>query len=157
MKDHSIELQFYKPEYLKALQAYQLPEEQEQYTALPIQRLDSSDGKHPIVITANSKPAGFFVLHENAYIHEYTTNPHAFMLTALSIDYAQQGQGYAAIGLGLLKSFVSQHFPACNEIALAVNHKNIPAQRLYMKVGFIDTGRRHKGFIGEQFILRLSL
>lgn len=157
MDTYSISLQFYKPEYLEALQSYQLPEEQELYTALPIHRLDSTEGQYPIIITADNKPVGFFVLHENAYIHEYTANPHAFMLTAFSIDYAQQGQGYAATGLQLLKSFVPQHFPACNEIVLAVNHKNIPAQRLYMKAGFIDTGRRHKGIIGEQYILRLSL
>lgn len=153
----SIELQFYKLEYIEALQSYQLPEEQEQYTALPIHRLDTSGDQHPIVITADNKPVGFFVLHEHAHIHEYTTNPHALLLTAFSIDYPEQGQGYAAVGLELLKRFVPQHFPGCNEIVLAVNHKNIPAQKLYMKVGFVDTGRRHQGVIGEQYILRLSL
>lgn len=153
----SIELQFYKPEYLEALQSYQLPEDQEQYTALPIHRLDKSEDQHPIVIAADNKPVGFFVLHEHAHIHEYTTNPHALMLTAFSIDHAKQGQGYATTGLELLKRFVPQHFPGFNEIVLAVNHKNISAQKLYMKVGFVDTGQRHIGMIGEQFILRLSL
>lgn len=57
----------------------------------------------------------------------------------------------------LLRDFVKSEFPSCDEIVLAVNHKNFPAQKLYAKVGFKDTGRRKIGPIGEQFILSLGL
>jgi hypothetical protein len=57
----------------------------------------------------------------------------------------------------LLGEFVKSEYPTCNEIVLAVNHKNIPAQKLYSKVGYKDTGRRKMGPIGEQFIMNLLL
>ena len=79
------------------------------------------------------------------------------LLTALSVNYAKQGKGYAKQAMLLLSDFVKSEFPDCDEIVLAVNHKNIPAQRLYSRVGFTDTGRRKNGPIGEQFILNLLL
>ncbi|SYX86178.1 GNAT family N-acetyltransferase [Paenibacillus alvei] len=157
MKQVTVELQFYKPAYMEALHSYQLPAEQKQFAAMPNQRLDTSDGQHPIVITAGNQPVGFFVLNKNARVQEYSENPQALLLTSFSIDYAKQGQGYASTGLELLKSFIPEHFPDCNEIVLAVNHKNIPAQRLYIKAGFTDTGQRCEGNIGEQYIFSLSL
>ena len=48
-------------------------------------------------------------------------------------------------------------FPTCNEVVLAVNHKNVPAQRLYERVGFQDTGRRRMGPIGEQWVMNITL
>ncbi len=78
------------------------------------------------------------------------------LLTSLSVNHAHQGKGYAKQGMLLLKSFVKAEFPTCNEIVLAVNHKNVPAQKLYKKVGFKDTGKRKMGPIGEQLILSLS-
>lgn len=157
MKQVTVELQFYKPAYMEALHSYQLPAEQKQFAAMPNQRLDISDGQHPIVITAGNQLVGFFVLNKNASVQEYSENPQALLLTSFSIDYAKQGQGYASTGLELLKSFIPEHFPDCNEIVLAVNHKNIPAQRLYIKAGFKDTGQRCEGAIGEQYIFSLSL
>jgi ribosomal protein S18 acetylase RimI-like enzyme len=57
----------------------------------------------------------------------------------------------------LLSDFVKSEFPNCDEIVLVVNHKNIPAKRLYSRVGFEDTGKRKTGPIGEQFVMNLSL
>lgn len=56
-----------------------------------------------------------------------------------------------------MPAFVHQEFPESDEIVLAVNHKNIPAQKLYKKVGFEDTGRRKVGEMGEQFIYNLEV
>lgn len=57
----------------------------------------------------------------------------------------------------LLKDFIQDVFPECDEIILAVNHKNIPAQKLYHNVGFADTGKRKEGPKGEQFIMALQV
>ncbi|MBU5465916.1 hypothetical protein KQI49_03625 [Virgibacillus sp. MSJ-26] len=54
--------------------------------------------------------------------------------------------------MNLIKQFVNQEYPEYDEIILAVNHKNVPAQNLYKRVGFSDTGKRKIGKIGEQFI-----
>jgi RimJ/RimL family protein N-acetyltransferase len=152
-----VELQLYTSEYLEFLKAFKLPKEQEQYTALPIEMLEKTHERHPIVIISKNVPVGFFVLHSSARVKEYTDNHHAMLLTALSINHIQQGNGYAKKGMELLKSFVNQEFPGCNEIVLAVNKRNIPAQKLYEKVCYKDTGRRKMGEIGEQLILSLSV
>jgi ribosomal protein S18 acetylase RimI-like enzyme len=41
-------------------------------------------------------------------------------------------------------------------VVLVVNHKNIPAQHLYLNVGFVDTGVRKIGRIGEQIVMSLQ-
>ncbi|CAH0347069.1 GNAT family N-acetyltransferase [Bacillus sp. CECT 9360] len=156
---NEVELHVYKSEYSELLKTFKLPEDQEQFTALPltIEMLEITHVRHPIVILSENVPVGFFVLHSSARVKEYTDNPNAMLLTALSINHTQQGKGYAKKGMELLKSFVNQEFPECNEIVLAVNKRNIPAQKLYERVGYEDTGRRKVGKIGEQLILSLSV
>ncbi len=150
----TVELKQYKPEFLKVLKRFKLPDEKAQYTAFPTDILENLiDGQYPIVIFNNNEPVGFFVLQSTDKVKEFTDNPNALLLTALSINHSKQGKGFAKKGMKLLKSFVNQEFPKYNEIVLAVNHKNIPAQKLYGKVGFSDTSRRKMGRLGEQLIL----
>ncbi|HEU5141230.1 MAG TPA: GNAT family N-acetyltransferase [Bacillales bacterium] len=151
--NQTVELRQYKPEHLKILREFKLPEAMAQYTAFPAVVLENlTDGQFPIVILSNNEPVGFFVLHSTDRVQEYTDNLKAMLLTALSINHSEQGKGFAKKGMNILKSFVNQEFPEYNEIVLAVNHQNIPAQNLYGRVGFSDTGRRKIGRIGEQFI-----
>jgi RimJ/RimL family protein N-acetyltransferase len=157
MKTLEVELQFYTPEYIEFLKEFKLPEEQERFTALPIGMLEITHERYPIVILSEEIPVGFFVLHSSSRVIEYTDNLHALLLTAFSINHTQQGKGYAKKAMKLLKGFVNDEFPGCNEIVLAVNKRNIPAQKLYEKVGFKDTSRRKIGEIGEQLILSLSV
>ncbi|MBO8173308.1 MAG: GNAT family N-acetyltransferase [Bacillaceae bacterium] len=156
-----VELKRYEKKYFKILKNFTLPAEQEQFTALPIEllreNLEEKHDQHGIVILSDHEPVGFFVLHSSDRVKEYTDNPNAMLLAALSINYSQQGKGFAQKGMKQLKSFIKKEFPACNEVVLAVNHKNIPAQQLYKKVGFKDTGRRKIGKIGEQLILSLTV
>jgi RimJ/RimL family protein N-acetyltransferase len=154
----NIRLQFYAPEYLEELNNFRLPTEQLRFTALPINVLESAEGRHhPTVILDDEVPVGFFILHSSSRVQEYTDNPNAILLTAFSINYNKQGKGFAKRGLSLLKEFTNEQFPSCDEIVLAVNQLNIPAQKLYGQVGFMDTGRRKMGEIGEQMIMSLSL
>ena len=57
----------------------------------------------------------------------------------------------------LLEEFVKRYFPIKNEVVLAVNERNIPAQNLYAKVGFEDKGFRRMGPIGQQIIMHLPI
>ncbi|WP_057913627.1 GNAT family N-acetyltransferase [Peribacillus muralis] len=145
-------LQKYKPEHLEWLKAFELPKEQEKFTALPTKMLEITKERHPIVILNHNEPVGFFVLHSSDRVKDYTNNPKAMLLTALSINHSHQGRGFAYNGMKKIQSFVNQQFSNCDEIILAVNHKNVPAQKLYEKVGFKDTGTRKIGKIGEQYI-----
>ncbi|WP_341201452.1 GNAT family protein [Planomicrobium okeanokoites] len=154
----TVKLERYKPEFLKVLTEFELPTEKAQYTALPTVMLEKlTDNQYPIVILSKNEPVGFFLLQSTDSVKEFTDNPRAFLLTALSIDNSKQGKGFAKEAMKIMKQFVNQEFPEYNEIILAVNHKNIPAQNLYKRVGFSDTGKRKMGKIGEQFIFNLHI
>ncbi len=153
----TVELVHFSKEYETQLHSFELPEEQERFTALPKKITEIADGQYRIVILSENEPVGFFLLHATDRVKDYSENPRAMLLTVFSINHAHQGKGYAKQGMSLLREFVQKEFPDCNEIVLAVNHKNIPAQKLYIKVGFQDTGRRKIGKIGEQYIMALSL
>lgn len=155
--ENTVVLKHYEPGYYEHLKNFTLPEEQERFTAKPVDMLEASAERFPIVIVSGVEPVGFFVLHSSARVNEYTDNPKAMLLTAFSIDYTQQGKGLAQKGMLGVRDFLKEEFPWCNEIILAVNHKNIPAQNLYKKVGYKDTRRRKLGPIGEQFIYSLSI
>ncbi|EJL46326.1 GNAT family N-acetyltransferase [Brevibacillus agri] len=152
-----VKLTHYSPAHLPALRSFELPEEQGQFTSLPVETLAVTEGQYPIVIVSEKEPVGFFLLHSTERVKEYSANPDAMLLTSFSINHAQQGKGYAKQGMLLLPAFIRTEFPACTEIVLAVNHKNIPAQRLYVAAGFADTGRRRMGPLGEQFVFCLPL
>lgn len=156
-KYNSVTLEHFFINHLDSLNAFELPEGQEQFTALPNTILEVTEGQHRIVILSNDEPVGFFLLHMTERVKEYSDNPKAVLLTALSVNHANQGKGYAKQGMLLLSDFVRSEFPNYDEIVLVVNHKNIPAQQLYLKVGFKDTGKRKNGPIGEQFLMNLSL
>jgi RimJ/RimL family protein N-acetyltransferase len=156
-KSKHIELVHYSNIYLDVLNSFNLPKEQVQYTALPCEITEVTEGQYPIVILNDNTPVGFFLLHSTERVKEYTDNSKAMLLTSFSVNHANQGKGFAKNGMLLLGDFVKSEFPNCDEVILAVNHKNIPAQKLYLKVGFQDTGRRKIGPLGEQFIMNLVL
>lgn len=153
----AIRLVHYSNRYKKELNAFALPANQERFTALPGKTLEKSmRGVFPCVILESSRPVGFFLLNQTERVYDYTENPYALLLTAFSINHLDQGKGCAERAMGMLRNFVEKDFPFVNEILLAVNHKNVPAQKLYLKCGFMDTGLRREGRIGEQIVMRLS-
>ncbi|WP_155592309.1 GNAT family N-acetyltransferase [Lysinibacillus cavernae] len=156
-KTPNIELVHFSEDFVEQLHGFELPAEQHQFTALPKDIALEKVGQYPIVILSDDVPVGFFVLHATERVKEYSSNPNAMLLTALSIDHKQQGKGYAKKGMLVLADFVKQEFKDCNEVVLVVNHKNMAAQNLYFKVGFVDNGERRMGPIGEQILMHLSL
>ncbi|WP_215113265.1 GNAT family N-acetyltransferase [Exiguobacterium sp. s63] len=134
-----------------------LPTDQEKYTTLPKDMDDPlPDGTYPIVVLS-TKPVGMFLLHDNERVASYTSEPHALLFSAFAINYDDQRQGYAKAALHELPKFVQQQFPHIREVVLSVNLKNEAAFSLYTHVGWVDTGRRIDGPIGEQRILSLSI
>lgn len=92
----TVKLEKYEPEYLKALKEFELPIEKAQYTAFPAVILEKlTDDQYPIVILSNDEPVGFFLLQSTDRVKEFTDNPKALLLTALSIDNSKQGKGFA--------------------------------------------------------------
>jgi RimJ/RimL family protein N-acetyltransferase len=155
-----VSLVFYKPEYKALLSNYNLSEEQQRYTALPVdalQKCESEPDRHPIVILYGCQPAGFFVLHGWEGVKAYSKNKDAILLRAYSINAEYQGRGIGSQSIKLLSRFVKKHFPKVNEIILAVNHANVVAQNVYKKGGFVDKGITAMGREGEMFIYHLEI
>ncbi|PUA36237.1 GNAT family N-acetyltransferase [Paenibacillus elgii] len=159
-KEQIVRLSFYRREHDAALRAFELPEEQARFTALPGEVLELSlndENRYPVVILAGDTPVGFFVLHRGEATAPFSDNPNAILLRAFSIDQAHQGRGYGKRAVRTAAAFVAEHFPGVEEIVLAVNEQNHMAKRLYEASGFRDTGRQRQGSIGMQYILSLSL
>lgn len=158
--NQSIQLVPYTEEYKETFQTYTLPEEQVQFTAHPMELLNHAKQgptRNPIVILADDKPVGIFSLQSGSRVQEYTTKEKSLLLTSFSINYTEQGNGYAKRALQLLPNYVGLYFPNIEEIVLAVNERNIPAQKLYITVGFEDRGQRRMGPIGPQLVLYLPV
>jgi len=156
----SITLTFYEKIYDSYLSGFYLPEDQMPFTALPmeaIKKCENDPERHPIVILADSIPVGFFILHHGENIRQYYDHPNAILIRSLSVDYQHQGKGYAKKGMQLCPGFVREHFPFIDEIILVVNNRNIAAQNLYKKVGFIDKGIRRVGPVGPQTVMHYPL
>lgn len=157
-----IQLSVFKKEDLLHLD-YILPEHQARFADVPSRIFAEHPTLHrdklPVVIRHQDRPVGFFILDKGSDVAIYSPNPKAVLLRAYSLNPAYQGRGLAQMSLSteVLQPFVRQHFGDAQEIVLAVNHANIAAQKLYVSVGFQDSGRRVQGALGEQYIYVLKM
>ncbi|MGH0947852.1 GNAT family N-acetyltransferase [Bacillus mycoides] len=158
MNIHTGEIQLvpYKEQYKEIIQSFTLPSEQVQFTANPGELLEKAKNV-VVILDYNGVPVGVFILQTGDRVQEFTENKDAILLTSFSINHNKQNKGYVKKSLALLQDFVKYYYPVKNEVILAVNEKNIPAQKLYEKVGFQDKGFRRMGPIGQQFILHLPI
>jgi RimJ/RimL family protein N-acetyltransferase len=160
IQEQNIQLNFYQKKDQASLENYQLTESQLKFSGDPLDCLQDciqDHERHPIVIRTGEKVAGFFVLHGWGGVKVYSDNQNALLLRAFSVNNTFQGQGIATKALELLDSFVNKNYPSINEIILAVNHKNVIAQHVYLKTEFTDTGRRAIGRQGEMLVFRKSI
>ena len=145
-------------EHYPALTAYQLSGVQAEFSRPPTDWLSGnipfSAAQLAVTILRGDEPIGFFVLDSGAGRDDYSANPHAVLLRSMSLNPRHQGNGYARTALvpATLDAFIRAHLPACDEIVLGVHHANRAAVRLYLRVGFADTGRTYDGLKGLQFI-----
>lgn len=142
------------------IEGYTLTEEQLEFTGTPKEAVTlalTDPDRHPVLCLINGGLITFFVLHKNKGIQRYTDNETAILIRAFSTDFHHQGKGYAKQALQLLPNFVRKEFPEVTEIVLAVNRQNVPAQGLYQKCGYADTGVRVIGRKGEQFVMSSPL
>lgn len=156
----AVELAPYHCKHDAILHTFYLPEDQRQFTGMPDEMLalaKQDPHRYPVVITANGRAVGFFILYDGEDLADYTNASEALLLRAFSIHYADQGQGYAKHGLLQLPQYISKHFPNVREIVLGVNARNLPAQNLYLTCGFQDKGDTRMGRHGLQHILKMSL
>ncbi|MCF6161088.1 GNAT family N-acetyltransferase [Furfurilactobacillus milii] len=127
------------------------------YTGTPksvVAKAKEDPDRMPIMIMLEDQLAGFFCLHIHKGPLEIGGNVKTdVLLRALSIDERFRGQGISLTAMNLVSTFVNVLFPNVTRIILAVNQRNVPAQRLYQKAGFRDTGIHRVGKIGPQYVL----
>jgi ribosomal protein S18 acetylase RimI-like enzyme len=155
-----ITLTVYNETYEHQLKDFHLPDEQLQFTSLPLEKIHnptiSPDTCH-IVILSDDAPVGYFALENGEKLRKYSTNPQARLLTSFSIHVRHQGQGIAKEGLKQLPSFIREHLPETDEVVLGVNKRNQAAISLYLKTGFTDEDEVYVGPKGPQHVLHLKI
>jgi ribosomal protein S18 acetylase RimI-like enzyme len=141
---HQPALYFFSENHLEDLN-YMLDKDQLAFVKLPVFALNRAKEKKgeefPITILFNKKPIGFLALDFGDDKLALCDNKNAVLLRSLSINPEYQGKGIAKIAMLQISDFIKMHFPKCNEIVLSVNKRNKNAYGLYMKSGFLDTGR----------------
>ncbi|WP_342504863.1 GNAT family protein [Sporosarcina sp. FSL K6-2383] len=155
-----MKLHFYQSELDKHIESYTLTNEQLQFTGIPKESIEFSktEGNHyPILALENDQFVTFFALHTCEGVEPYSNNANAILIRTFSTAFHHQRKGYAKQALLLIPEFVTEHFVGINEIILAVNVKNEPAQALYIKCGFVDNGVRVMGSRGELIVLSYYL
>ncbi|UOQ44924.1 GNAT family N-acetyltransferase [Halobacillus salinarum] len=158
--DTSISLVEYQDTYEHHLSDYYLPEEQLNFTSLPLEKIHNPSvtktSTHVLILDHN-EPAGYFALEDGEKVKRYSDNPKARVLTSFSINSKFQGRGIAKEGLRLLPSFVKEALPSTDEVVLGVNQRNHAARNLYLKTGFVDENKMYEGAKGPQHVLHLHL
>jgi RimJ/RimL family protein N-acetyltransferase len=157
--NETIKLVFYDKEYDKQLESFELEHAQERFTAYPHQILETlvDTERHYVLMVQEESVIGYFVLHENKGPVDIGSHNRALLIRALAVSKKEQGKGYALSAMKILPGFAKEYFKNAEELVLVVNHANIPAQNLYKKAGFSDTGLRRNGVHGLQFIYNYSL
>lgn len=154
-----LSLEFYNEKYDMELDKFELEKEQEKFTAYPKEIIETLTDieRHFVLIVHDKKVAGYFVLHENNGPVEIGSHDKALLIRALAVDKKEQKKGYALSAMKMLPDFVGKYFKFMTELVLVVNHANIPAQNLYVRAGFADTGMRKNGKHGLQYIYHYIL
>ena len=155
---NQIQLAFYDEKYFESFSGIQLPEEQRRFTQSPMEVMDflSDSDCSLILILCDDMCVGYFVLHKNGGPAKFGFGSNALLIRSLAINPLEQGKGLALQGMAALPKFVEENFKGISELVLVVNNKNIPAQKLYKKLGFIEHSSIQNEIHGLQFVYCLD-
>ena len=157
--DNQIQLVFYDEKYLDALNNIRLTEEQQRFTQNPMEVIEflSDSDCRLMLILCDDVCVGYFALHKNGGPAKFGFDDNALLIRSLAVNPLEQGKGLAFQGMRALPKFVEKNFKGINKLVLVVNKKNIPAQRLYKKLGFVEHSTIKNEIHGLQFIYCLDL
>ncbi len=157
-----IKLRKYALADFNALNSYRLDDAQAQFTAdidyCVNERQDlADDNKTLVVIVSGDEPVGFFVLDVGVEKFTLTDNANAVLVRSLSVNPSYQGKGIGTQAMALVPDFLREHLPNVDEIVLSVNCKNLTAYHIYLKAGYLYTGEKIDGPMGQQRILHMMI
>ncbi len=105
----------------------------------------------------DGEPFAFMILDTGASMIA-VHRPGTVGVRAFYVAAERQGRGLGTEVLRALPTYVREHYPDADRIALTVNHQNDVARRAYLRAGFRDTGQRYTaGPLGPQHVLELAL
>jgi ribosomal protein S18 acetylase RimI-like enzyme len=70
------------------------------------------------------------------------------VISGLRLDIRHQGCGFGRLALLNLPEWVSQHWPDCISLSLAVDEENVAGIKAYRAADFRELGPRYQGRIG---------
>jgi cysteine synthase A len=108
--------------------------------------------QHAFAIVEDEQAVGFFVLKERLALPVWASDG-AITLHNFSIARQFQGNGYGRHGLILATQWCAKNRPEAKYMELAVNVRNAAAIQLYISFGYVDSGRRIEGPLGELEVL----
>ncbi len=96
----------------------------------------------PFLVREDGVPVGFFALAcGETQLSPFGRNrPCTVLLRNFLVIPERQGRGIARVMLDRLPAIVRRYFPEADRVRLAVNLRNLRAQRVYLRHGFVDSG-----------------
>jgi len=157
-----ITLVAYHPHYFDALVSYELEGQQAVFALVPKYILTNptimeNNLRKQYCVLYEGEPVGFFSLDVSDDRFLYTDNKKSILLRAFSIMPHFQGKGIAKSALLLLPDFIKEQYPDLNEIVFGVNFENENAYQLYLKTGYLNTGKTYQGPKGPQHSMSQKL
>ena len=149
------------PEQQDAVRALSIPAEQVDFAGTidaAVALCEADDGSNIVglAIFAGSTVAGFLLLRRGAGAPAWVPED-AAVVTALRVGVKHQGRGIGTKALDRLPSWVGSHWPDRKSLVLSVDESNRTAIRSYAKAGWIDQGRRPKGWFSWERRMRKRL
>jgi GNAT superfamily N-acetyltransferase len=119
---------------------------------------ERTPGRVPVVALQDGEPFGYLMLDRGPEVTAYAPGDDVVGVRGVYVDAASQGRGLGTAMLRALPDFARALYPGAGRLSLTVNVSNSPAVRVYLRAGFVDTGRLyHGGRLGAQHVLDLPL
>lgn len=144
-----VEVRIMEPAERAQVKALELEPDQHPYVPPMDQVLSRALRKADVrefVILRGLEVVGYFQLNLSAgETAHYCGDDGVCGLEAMMIERRLQGRGIGHQALLRLPTLAAQHAPGFHQVNLTVNFSNRPAQKLYRRCGFEDTGLVYAG------------
>jgi len=143
-----------------AVKNYQLSNQiNSQHPEEVIRTSKDDPARYPVgIYDKQANLVGFMCLHVGASPDFYDMeNENYVLLRSMSIDDRYQGQGVGTESLRFIFDFISKEIDShITDVVLAVNEKNIGAQKCYEKAGFTPRPEKKMGRLGWLIVMDKS-
>ncbi|WP_292419014.1 GNAT family N-acetyltransferase [Mesorhizobium sp.] len=146
----------------EVIRGIRLPEDQEQFAGSvdavfdELARSARPENQHPFAIVSGGVKVGFFVLREAENMPDWAPAD-VITLHSFRISLACQGKGLGRAAVVRALCWIAQNRPLVRRMMLAVNARNLQATKAYLRYGFVDTGMRVGGPVGDQHVFSLDV